>query len=88
MKRLSNDETYWFDLWYEDKQSMLNTMISNMVNDLNAGYDYFGNSIIKQQQNIESYKQQFDDEIEMLKNKTPKETEHWCKLDLKKRGAI
>lgn len=82
------DTSYWFDLWYEDKEGILNTMLKNMRADLDAGYDYFGKSITQQREDIDNYKKKFDEEVEMLKNKTPKETEHWCKLDLKKRGAI
>ena len=88
LNRKSEDETYWFDMWFADKQSIINTMISNMQADLDAGYDYFGNSINKQKKDIDNYKKKFDEEVEMLKSKSPKETEHWCKLDMKKRGAI
>ena len=78
----------WFDLWFDDKQSILDTMIRNMVSDLDAGYDYFGACITRQQAEINLYKVNFDRDVEMLKNMKEKEAEKWCYYDLKKRGAI
>ena len=49
MSRVS-DRNDWFELWFEDKQCMINIMICNMQADLDAGYDYFGNSIRKQRE--------------------------------------
>lgn len=78
----------WFDIWFADKQSILDTMIKNMQSDLEAGYDPNGASIVRQQCEINLYKNQFDSEIEMLKEKDSKAAAHWCRLDMKKRGAI
>ena len=78
----------WFEIWFADKQSILDTMIKNMVSDLEAGYDYFGASIVRQQAEINFYKVQFDHELEILKNKDEKTANRWCYLDLKQRGAI
>lgn len=84
----------WFDIWYGDKESIIATMVQNMADDLNAGYDYFGKSIMEQRKMIEEYKAQFDAEYEMLKGIVlqyadgEKRVERWCYLDLKKRGAI
>ena len=78
----------YFKLWYEDKESILNTMICNLKADLDAGYSYFGNSAKRQRGEIEAYKYQFDQEIEFLKTLDEKKVNHWCRLDLIKRGAI
>lgn len=78
----------WFELWFADKQSVIETMIRNMNDDLNAGYDYFGNCIKRQRAEIDEYKKQFDTEIDRLKEMDDKKAERWCYLDLKKRGAI
>ena len=78
----------WFKLWYEDKQSILDTMVRNLTADLNAGYNWWGQSASRQRVEIDEYKARFDDEIEMLKLMDEKKAERWCRLDLIKRGAI
>ncbi len=57
------DSNDWFGIWFEDKKSIINTMIKNMAADLDAGYNYFGTCIRKQQENIETYKAKFDEEM-------------------------
>ena len=87
MARL-NERNDWFEIWYEDKRGMMATMARNMAADLAAGYDYFGNSIRKQQQEIAQYKAQFDEEMEAFKGMDETAVNRWCFYDLKKRGAI
>ena len=48
------DRDDWFDLWFEDKQGMIETMVKNMTADLEVGYNYFGNSIRRQVEQIEA----------------------------------
>lgn len=81
-------EGKWFMIWFEDKQSMLNIMIANMQSDLNVGYDYFGNCIKKQREDIDEYKLEFDAQMDMFKEMDDKKVERWCYYDLKKRGVI
>ena len=57
----------WFEIWFSDKESILEIMIHNMIDDLEAGYDYFGKSITTQREEINAYKARFDAEIEKLK---------------------
>ena len=83
-----NNKIDWFEMWFQDKQSILDTMIKNMVSDLDAGYNYFGANIAVQQAEINLYKVNFDKDVEMLKNMKEKEANRWCYLDLKKRGSI
>ena len=78
----------WFEIWFADKQSVLETMVRNMAADLDAGYNYFGNCIRKQRSEIAEYKAQFDEECDKLKEMDEKKANRWCYIDLKKRGAI
>lgn len=82
------EKNNWFEIWFDDKQSIMDTMLKNLQSDLDAGYDPYGASVVRQQCLIGMYKNQFDSEVDMLKNMSDKDTQHWCYLDLKKRGAI
>ncbi len=82
------DRNDWFDLWFADKQSMVDTMIKNMTSDLAAGYDYFGTSITNQREMIDRYKAQFDAEMDSFKTMDEKQVNRWCYYDMKKRGVI
>lgn len=87
MARLT-ERNDWFDLWYDDKNSIIDTMARNMAADLAAGYSYFGQSIVKQRREIAQYKEQMDAEIDAFKEMDEKEVNRWCYYDMKKRGAI
>ena len=78
----------WFEMWYADKSSMLDTMVKNMQADLNAGYDYFGQSIKNQRMAIDTYKRLFDQELDMFADMDEKQVNRWCYYDMVKRGAI
>lgn len=82
------DRNDWFDVWFEDRESILSTMVRNMTSDLNAGYDYFGQSITKQKQEIAEYKAQTDKTLDMFKDMDEKAVNRWCFYELKKYGAI
>lgn len=82
------DRNDWFDVWFEDRESILSTMVRNMTSDLNAGYDYFGQSITKQKQEIAEYKAQTDKTLDMFKDMDEKAVNRWCFYELKKHGAI
>ena len=58
------DSKEWFETWYEDKQSMVCTMIKNLTSDLEAGYNPFGNSIRNQRAEIDRYTIQFEKEMD------------------------
>lgn len=83
-----NERDDWFEIWFEDKETMLNTMVKNMRADLDAGYNYFGNSIQKQVREIDEYKLNFDAQVDEFKYMEDKAVQRWCYYDLKKRGAI
>ena len=80
--------TNWFEIWFQDKNSMLDTMLSNMISDLNNGYDWFGKSITDQRNTIENYKKKFDEQMDKFKEMEDKAVNRWCYYDLKKRGVI
>jgi len=82
------DRDDWFDIWFEDKQSIIDTMVRNMASDLEHGYDYFGKSIRQQREMIAEYKRQFDEEMDMFKEADEKQVNRWCFYDMKKRGVI
>ena len=79
----------WFEIWFDDKQAILDTMVRNMNSDLENGYDYFGSSIRKQRADIDEYKARFDEQMDRFKEmESDSKVNRWCYYDLKKRGAI
>ena len=78
----------WFDVWFDDRTSILNTMVRNMASDLSNGYDYFGASIMAEKKAIDSYKEETDRTLDMFKAMDDSAVNRWCFYDLKKRGAI
>jgi len=78
----------WFELWREDRQSMLNTMIRNMQSDLENGYDYFGKSITEQREAIDEFKRSFDADMDKIGEMDENKIQHWCYVRLLKLGAI
>lgn len=82
------DSDNWFEIWFEDKKAMLDTMVRNMASDLANGYDYFGKTITTQRADIERYQRQFDNEVDSFKVLDDKQVNRWCFYDMKKRGVI
>jgi len=82
------DRNDWFDIWFTDKECMIECMVRNMAADLDAGYDYFGNSIRSQREAIEAYKADFEKQLDEFKLMDEKQVNRWCFYDMKKRGVI
>lgn len=82
------DRNDWFELWCEDRESMLTTMVRNMAADLDAGLSYFGNTVSRQRKMIEEYKAETDATFDMFKGMDEVSVNRWCFYELKKRGAI
>ena len=80
--------TKYFEIWYEDKQGMIATMMRNMVADIEAGYDPCGNNIRKQREAVDKYQKEFDYQMEKLAQKDERQADRWCYMDLKRRGVI
>jgi len=83
-----SDSDRWFELWQDDRECMLNTMIRNMTADLDAGYNYFGRCIVNQREEIENYKKETESAFDLFKSMTEEQVNRWCFYDLKKRGVI
>ena len=83
-----SDRDDWFKLWYKDKKGILDVMVANMVADLNVGYDYFGQSIVNQRNDITDYKRKIDETLDKFKDMDDKAVNRWCFYDLLKRGVI
>lgn len=78
----------WFEMWFQDKQNMLDCMLRNMQSDLDAGYNPFGNSILRQRTEINNYKKQFDAEMDKFHDMDESKVQRWCYYNMKKRGVI
>lgn len=78
----------WFEVWFDDKGSVLDTMVRNMVSDLDNGYSYFGASITHQREDIEAYKTILEAQIDAFKSMDEKTVNRWCYYDMVKRGVI
>lgn len=78
----------WFNIWLDDKKSVLDTMVKNLMADLDAGYDYFSYSVSQQRRLIDSYKEDFDRELRNLSDMDCSKAERWCYVDLRRRGTI
>ena len=87
MTRFTNSVD-WLEMYVADRESMLDTMIRNMQADLNAGYNYFGKSIVSQRGQIDRFKEKFDTVLDMFKSMSDDAVQHWCFYELKKLGAI
>lgn len=78
----------WFQIWMDDKKSIISTMVKNMNADLNAGYNYFGECIKRQRREIEEYKADFDRQVMNFADMDDGKRNRWCYYDLLRRGAI
>ena len=86
MTRYSSAIDY-LEIYTADRDSMLYTMVKNMQADLEAGYDYFGQSITRQRAQIDDFKRRFDSVLDMFKGMTEENVNRWCFYELKKLGA-
>ncbi len=78
----------YFEIWFEDKKAMIETMRRNLNADLEAGYDPNGYNIRKQRVDIETYEREFDRQMDAFKTMEDTKVNRWCYYDLKKRGVI
>lgn len=85
--RYNRCENY-FDMWYSDKKNMIAIMYSNLMSDLNAGYNPIGDSIKKQEMMIDEYKKQFEKQLDKFATMTEENVNKWCYYDMVKRGVI
>lgn len=78
----------WFKMWHDDKEAMIATMARNIAADIEAGYDYFGNSIQRQLKDIEEYRASFMADLDKIAEMDHTKINHWCYIQLLKHGAI
>ena len=78
----------WFEMWFEDKQSIIATMYKNLTADLDAGYNYNSNMIRKQIADIDAYRQGVDEQLDKFADMDDVKVNRWCYYDMKKRGVI
>ena len=78
----------WFQMWFEDKQSMLVTMHRNMSSDIDAGYNPCGQNIKRQREAIDEYSALMDRQMLALSAMEADRANKWCYYDMVKRGAI
>ena len=78
----------FFDLWKDDRQSVLATMARNLASDLAAGYDYHGASITRQRAEMAEYAAQTRALREQIERQDIRAREAFCRRLLKKSGAI
>lgn len=82
------DRTDWFDIWFMDKNNMINVMTRNMVADIEAGYNPEGATIRREREERDAYKAAFDAQMDTFKTMTENDVNRWCFYDMKKRGVI
>lgn len=78
----------WFDIWCEDKKSILETMQRNLQSDLDAGYNPNGQSVIKQKIMIANCKNDIEKKMKEFANMTEAEVNRYCYYALVRSGAI
>ena len=78
----------WFAMWRADKESIIDTMVMNMKDDLNAGYDFFGDCIQRQIKEIEEYRKNYKVLMDLVSFMDEKKVNHWAYVQLLKAGAI
>ena len=78
----------WFNMWFDDAKAVIETMIRNMMADIEVGYDPAGICIRNQQECIAERQMAFDHQMDLFKEMDDVKINRWCYLDLKKRGVI
>lgn len=81
-------DTDWLAIWIEDKNCIIDIMISNMQSDLKAGYNPTSKAITDQQKTIELYKFDMNEQIKRFAYMEDSAVNRWCYYDLLARGAI
>ena len=78
----------YVEIWHDDKKSIIKIMVANMNDDIQVGYNWLGQSIQQQINEITAYTVNYEREATILASMTPEQQQRWCKRDLIKRGAI
>ena len=78
----------WFELWRQDRECIIDTMIRNMNADIDCGYDPNGKCITEQREEINRVKAEYDADMDKLGEMDANKVQHWCYIRLLKIGAI
>lgn len=78
----------WFNIWFEYTKAIIETMIRNMNDDLENGYDPKGLCIQYQREQIAERQGEMDSQLDQFKEMSDARVNSWCFYDLKKRGVI
>lgn len=78
----------WFEIWFEYTETIIETMIRNMNDDLKAGYSPNGQCIRYQREQIAEKQAARDSQLDVFKEMDDARVNRWCYYDLKKRGVI
>lgn len=81
-------KTDWKQMWKEDANSMLATMLENMACDARHGYDMRGKSMQEYHREITRYMYWIQDSMNAMEKMNEEEAQRWAHRDLKRRGAI
>lgn len=82
------DRKDWYNLWTEDKISMIQTMRNNLASDIKNDYNLLSMTIQKQIIDIVNYEKEYEKQFEKFSLMSDEEVNKWCYYNLKKRGAI
>lgn len=78
----------YVELWADDYESIIETAVRNMQDDLKCGYDPNGCSILHSRAVIAELEAKYENGLDHISTMTEKQAQKWCKLDMKRRGAI
>ena len=86
---MTKEKINWFEIWCDDKESIINTMYRNMQSDIECGYDPNGKCIKDQREAINAYEDDYHKKLMDIANMdSDQKVNRWCYCDLKVRGAI
>lgn len=74
--------------WCWKFRHIIETMIRNMLADLDAGYDFHGGGIGTQLQYVEEYYEDFRNKLKEFKDMRELDINKWCYKDMIERGAM
>lgn len=87
-----NKTENYYAMWKADKENIICTMYRNLTADLEAGYDPVGDTITKEQAEIEAYKASYKAQdyilCDMALNDGHEAVNRWCYKDMIRRGVI
>ena len=78
----------WLEIWVQDIESIIYTMKRNLQADLDCGYNPEGDCVKRQQAEITLKELDYNDTMKRFRFMTEKEINHFCRIDLRRRGAI